>query len=67
MSSNVGVARRTVSYSLHFVWTKVLLDGNVGEIILWTRAQSKENNFSHVTDQLVDTARSSIDNFAQII
>ena len=37
--SNVGVARHTVSNFLHFDWTKVLQDGNTGEIILRTRAQ----------------------------
>ena len=50
----------------HFVWTKFLLGGNTGEIILWTRAQSEEKHFVHVTDQRVDTAWSSIENFAQI-
>ena len=40
VSSNVVVARHTVSCFLHFVWTEVLLGGSTGEIILWTRVQS---------------------------
>ena len=33
----------------------------------WTRAPSGESHSSHVTDQRVDTAWSSINNIAQII
>ena len=67
MSSNVVVARHTVSYFPGFVWTGVLRDDNTVGIILWTRVQSSDHHSSHVVDQCVDTTWSSIDNFTQII
>ena len=45
VSNNVVVARRTVSYFLHFAWTNVLWDGSTARIILWFRAQSRETPF----------------------
>ena len=50
MSNNVVVVRRTVSYFLHFVWTKVRQDGSTGGTILWIPVQSKENHSSHVLE-----------------
>ena len=73
LSSNVVVARRTASY-FHHVWTRVLLDDNTvllddntAGIILWIRAQSKENHFKHVVAQRVDTTWSSANNFEKTI
>ena len=45
MSSNVVVARHTVSCLLQCVWTGVHRNGSIGGMILWTRVQSREKPF----------------------
>ena len=66
MSNNVVVVRRTVSYFLHFVWTKVRQDGSTGGTILWIPVQRKTIP-RMCWNQRVDTTRSSVNNDAQII
>ena len=45
VSSNVVVARDTVSHFLRFVWTTILHDGSIGGTLLWIRVLSMEKPF----------------------